>query len=409
LGAKERNATSAIKIFAAVVFCYAVMEGFSINIFSNYLVDAYNVSDRVRGLVETPRELPGIFIMFVLSALAMYSDVTLAVLSQLLCVGGLLVMGMMGPSFPAMIVFMVIYSTGTHLYFPLESSIGMSLSEEGKVGETLGKLKSCSTFGYFVSAIAVFFGFRSGFFDFTTKVKMPLVLAALSSAVAAVLLMSLRKALADAPKREKSKLLVKRKYVPYYMITFAYGCQKRIRLVFGLWVFVKLLGYKADFTALLLIASAAVGMVLSAQFGKLLDRLGLRNALLFEGAYIMFMFGAFGVLSRMLALADGPPSTLLLGISILIFIGSDATRFFEMFHAYTMRCIAERPEDITPSLSVGQAVDHVMAMAISPLFGIVWAVWGPHWVFWMASASALFQLAAGWHFSRPCNLPEEAA
>jgi hypothetical protein len=49
-----------------------------------------------------------------------------------------------------------------------------------------------------------------------------------------------------------------------------------------------------------------------------------------------------------------------------------------------------------------------MAMAISPLFGIVWAVWGPHWVFWMAAASALFQLAAGWHFSRSCNLPEEA-
>lgn len=401
----SRTSGQALKIFAAVVFCYALMEGFSINIFSNYLVDAYNVSDRMRGLIETPRELPGIFVMFILSALAMYGDVTLAVASQLLCVAGLIVMGVMGPSFATMILFMVVYSTGTHLYFPLESSIGMSLSEEGKVGHTLGKLKSCSTFGYFVSAIAVFFGFRCGVFDFTTRIKMPLVLDAFSSAVAALLLMTLRKALADAPKREKSKLLVKRKYIPYYMITFAYGCQKRIRLVFGLWVFVKLLGYKADFTALLLIVSAAVGMVLSTQFGRLLDRLGLKKAMFFESGYMMFMFGAFGVLARSFTQGNELPSPLLLGATILIFIGSDATRFFEMFHAYTMRCIAERPEDITPSLSVGQAVDHVMAMAISPFFGIVWAVWGPQWVFWMAAASALFQLYVGIYFSRLTDMP----
>lgn len=391
-------------VFSAVVFFYAVMEGFSINIFSNYLVDAYNVSDRVRGLVETPREMPGIFIMFVLSALVGYSDVTLAAISQLLCVIGLLVMGMMSPTFPAMIVFMVIYSTGTHLYFPLEAAIGMNLSEEGKVGTTLGMLKSWSTFGYFVSAIAVFFGFRSGFFDFTTPMKMPLVLAALASAIVGLLLLTLRRQLADAPKREKSKLLFKRKYVPYYLLTFAYGIQKRIRLVFGLWVFVKLLGYKADFTGLLLIISAAIGMVLSAQFGKLLDRLGFQNALLFEGVYMMAVFGIFGYFARLFSNGNVSPSPALLILTVVIFIGSDATRFFDMFHAYTMRCIADQPADVTPSLSVGLAVDHAVAMIISPIFGVVWATWGPEWVFWISAASALFQMYVGRSLSKQCDV-----
>ncbi len=391
---------NALKIFTAVVFCFALMEGFSINIFSNYLVDAFNVSDEVRGMIETPRELPGILGMFILSALVLYADVSLAIMAQALCVIGLLVMGTLSPGFEMMILFMFVYSLGAHLYFPLEASIALSLSEEGKVGATMGKIKAYSTFGYFISAIAVFFGFRSGFLDFTTPVKMPFVLGALSCATASILLLSLRKNLSGMPKREKSKLLFKRAYLPYYLITFAYGCQKRIRLVFGLWVFVKLLGYKADFTALLLIASAAVGMFLSPQFGKLLDVLGLRRAMFFESAYMILMFGVFGFFARSFAQGTVPPSPVILGVTILVFIGSDATRFFEMFHAYTMRCIAEKPGDITPSLSVGQAVDHVMAMSISPVFGIIWAAWGPEWVFWLAGASALFQLYVGLRFPR---------
>ncbi len=164
MGFKDRQPGSAIKIFAMAVFCFALMEGFSINIFSNYLVDAFNISDEVRGLIETPRELPGILGMFILSALVLYADVTLAIMAQALCIVGLLVMGVFSPDFKAMILFMFVYSMGAHLYYPLEASIGMSLSEEGKVGATLGRIKSFSTVGYFISAIAVFFGFRAAGF-----------------------------------------------------------------------------------------------------------------------------------------------------------------------------------------------------------------------------------------------------
>lgn len=222
---------NAIKIFAAAVFFFAILEGFSINIFSNYLVDAFNISDEIRGLIETPRELPGILVMFILSALVMFSDISLAIAAQILVMIGLLVLGVFSPTFSAMIAFMFVYSMGTHLYYPLEAAIGMSLAEEGKVGTTLGKIKVYSTFGYFVSAIAVFFGFRSGFFSFSTPIKMPFVVAAVCGGISAFLLLSLRKNLMGMQKREKSKLLVKKEYIPYYMITFAYGCQKRIRLV----------------------------------------------------------------------------------------------------------------------------------------------------------------------------------
>jgi MFS family permease len=400
LEANNQPAKSALKIFTAAVFFFAILEGFSINIFSNYLVDAFNVSDQMRGLIETPREFPGILSMFILSAFVVFSDVSLAIVAQCLCIVGMLVLGTLSPSFEVMILFMFVYSMGSHLYYPLEASIGMSLAKDGEVGKTLGKIKSFSTFAYLLSAIAVFFGFRSGIFDFTAPIKLPFVLAAISCGVSVFMMLSLRKNLLQMPRRKKSKLLVKREYVPYYLITFAYGCQKRIRLVFGLWVFAKLLGYKADMTAILLIASAAVGMFLSPYLGKLLDRLGLRRAMIFESVYMMVVFGIFGLFAKGFAADNAPPTLIVLILTIVVFIGSDATRFFEMFHAYTMRSIARDPSDITPSLSVGQAVDHVMAMSISPIFGIIWAAWGPHWVFWLAGASALIQLFVGLHFPK---------
>jgi hypothetical protein len=115
---------------------------------------------------------------------------------------------------------------------------------------------------------------------------------------------------------------------------------------------------------------------------------------------MIIVFGIFGLFAKGFAADNAPPTLFILILTIVVFIGSDATRFFEMFHAYTIRSIAKDPSDITPSLSVGQAVDHVMAMSISPIFGIIWAAWGPHWVFWLAGASALVQLFVGLHFPK---------
>ena len=74
----EAQLKRVFRLFLCCVFCYGIVEGFSLNIFSNFFKDAYNVSDQVRGWIETPRESPGVFCMFYLPALAAFADVRLA-------------------------------------------------------------------------------------------------------------------------------------------------------------------------------------------------------------------------------------------------------------------------------------------------------------------------------------------
>ena len=59
--------------------------------------------------------------------------------------------------------------------------------------------------------------------------------------------------------------------MPYYLTLVAYGCQKRIKLVFGPWIIFELMGKGADTVALLGIVTSFIGAFFSKYLGKLLD------------------------------------------------------------------------------------------------------------------------------------------
>ena len=67
---------------------------------------------------------------------------------------------------------------------------------------------------------------------------------------------------------------------------------------------------------------------------------------------------------------------------------------FNMAHSFLMRKIALDPSEVTQCLSVGLSFDHVLAVAASYLFGLVWAAWGPQWVFFLAAACSVLLFAA---------------
>ena len=65
-----------------------------------------------------------------------------------------------------------------------------------------------------------------------------------------------------------------------------------------------------------------------------------------------------------------------------------------MVHSFLMRSIALDPEEVTETLSVGLSVDHIMAISVSPVMGIIWAKFGVSYVFYLAALSCVLQLTA---------------
>ena len=182
--------------------------------------------------------------------------------------------------------------------------------------------------------------------------------------------------------------------MPYSMVTLAYGCQKRIRIVFAPWVIIKLLGQGADTVALLTIVTYFARTLTAPAIGRLLDQLGVKKMLWAEAVYIATSFSIMGILAGMLS-----EGTFYMGDwqTWLVFCAYVLCVLFEQFsmvHSYMMRAIALDSGEVTRTLSVGLSVDHVMAIIASPVMGLIWNTWGVQYVFYLAAVSVVFQIIA---------------
>ncbi len=384
----------AVRLFTLVVICVGLADGLGAKIFSNYYNEVFHITAVQRGFLEIPRESPGILCMLLVAALSSLGNIWMGMIAQLLSMIGLVVMGCMSPTYGVMLCFLFVQSLGSHFFMPLNDAIAMDLAEKGKVGTGLGRFKGVATMSAMVAACVIFVGFRVGLFTFEDRVILPFILAAALTAAAIALLAAMLPVMGRSSAVNGRGLLIRREYMPYYMVTLAYGCQKRIRIVFAPWVIINLLGQGADTLALLTIVVHLVGTWMAPQIGKLLDHLGVKKTLWAEAVYILVTFTLMGLVAGMLA--DG---TLTSGgwQSWVVFAAYVVCMLFDQFgmvHSFMMRSIALEPSEVTRTLSVGLGVDHVMAIVASPIMGMIWEGLGVQYVFYLAALSALLQIAA---------------
>ena len=385
----------AVRLFALVLACAALANGLGSNIFSNYFNEVFHIDSVQRGFIEVPRESPGILCMVLVACLGFMGNVWMSFVAQILMLVGFVVMGVFSPGYSTMLIFLFLHSLGQHFFMPLNDTISMDLGKNGQEGAALGRFKGVSALFNMISATAIFVGFRVGFFSFDTPVILPFVLAAVATAAAAVLLVMMVPLMKGVGRRATNhKLLFRRRYMPYYMVTLAYGCQKRIRIVFAPWVIIQLMGQGADTVALLTIATHLVGTWMSPLIGRMLDKLGVRRMLWVEAIYIAITFCIMGVMAGMIQNGTFGLGGWQVWVVFAAYVLCVLFEQFNIVHSYMMKSIALDPGEVTQTLSVGLSVDHVMAIIASPILGLVWNGWGAGFVFFLAALSVLFQLAA---------------
>ena len=393
------------RLFLAAIILLTVAQGLSSSVFSNYFKEVYQVDSVQRGFLEIPREMPGVLCVVVISLLGSMGNVSMAFIAYGLSCLGLLFLGLLSPSYGIMMIFLFIASLGEHMMMPLRDSIAIDLSKEGKTGTFLGKLKGRMLFASMMTSLAVFIGFRVGIFWFGQGMIPSFCLALVIAAVGAGFILKLKKECPElnVPQRhkqasgQKEKHSFKKKYLPYYVVTAVYGCQKRVRIVFGPWIIIELLAKGADTLALLGIAAHFAGSLFAPLIGRFLDRYGVKKALVLEGCGIASIFAFSGwvagnIAGETLGTVGAP-----LFVAYLVYILINLTDHFNTVHTFLMKQLADDPADVMENLSFGLSVDHVIAVVLSGGLGILWQTWGPQYVFYIAAAASLVQVCvAGW-------------
>lgn len=380
-------------LFFIMISAAALGNGLSDSVYSNYFKEAYNVTATQRALIEIPRELPGLLCALIIASLSMLGDVKISLIAQVLACAGLTALGLFTPSYGVMLIFLFINSMGMHLFMPLSDSIGMALAEPGQVGRRIGQYASLKMMFGLAAGLTVFFGFRFSWFSFHTPVNLLFLLGA-GAFVIAILAAALlvRHEAASKPVRRRTRLVFRRQYRWFYLLTMLHGVQKQIAYVFGAWVIVDLLLKGADIMSLLLIATSFISIFFMRGIGRWIDRYGIRrmmflDAFTFIFIYIIYGFVVWGITARVLPDAGWP----VLFIYALFVLDRLSMQIGVVKSVY-LRQIAVTKEEITNVLSTGISLDHIVSILAAQLSGLVWTFLGPQWVFFLAAFFSLGNL-----------------
>ncbi len=382
-----------LKLYFAILALTAFALGITSNVISNFFKDAYDVTAYQRGFLEFPRELPGIISIFVIAGLSFLSDIRISIIAQVLSFIGIAILGFTTPTYNVMIILVFINSMGMHLFFPLQDSIGLDLAEKDNIGKRLGQFKGFFTGVQMLAAMFVFWGFREGFMSFETPFKLTFVIAAAMFLAIIIMLVVLERWVRiDKPHVKQNGYVFRKAYKYYYVLIILFGVQKQIMMVYGPWVLIDLLSKKADTISILTVIGSFIGIFFIPAVGKWLDRFGVRKLLFADAISFIGVYLVYGLLC--VGYINGSIQTAGLGVVLAyaIFIIDRMSSQMGIVRTVYLRKIAITPSDITPTLTLGQSMDHAVSIVCAYLGGVIWSLWGPQYIFFIAAWFSLINL-----------------
>jgi MFS family permease len=348
------------------------------SIFNNYLKDVFNLDVARRTFLEFPREMPGFLVSIFVASLAILGEVRIAFIANLAASAGMMALGWIPSSFALMVSSVFIFSAGQHVFMPLGNAIGMGFAAKGREGSMLGRISSISTIALLCGTL-VLLGLLK-FFNLSYRAAFSTGSILYLAAALALLAMSPRKA-----EGQPRRMVFKRRYARYYVISVLYGARKQLFITFGPWMLVDLFKQPVQTMTLLFLVISVVGIGAMPLVGKLTDRFGPRAVLGAEALVTIAVCFIYAFAPELL-----PPGVALLVVSGCYVVDQAANAVSLSRAIYVSQIVAD-PADLSPTLSIGISIDHIVSMFLPMLGGLAWKSAGERgyrWVFLGGAAVA---------------------
>jgi len=332
---------------------------------TNYLKENFQMLILQRSALEFPRELPGLLVAVIIASLYSLGDMRIAVIANILAAMGMFALGIIPPEYSLVVITIFIYSMGQHIYMPLSNSIGMSFASSGQLGRKLGQVSAANTAALVISGIILWALFNFLHISYTTSFSI----GAVSFLIAAMLLSMIKPA---KTVKKQIRYIFRKEYRLYYWLCVLFGARKQIFITFGPWVLVDIFKEPVTTMALLFFIVSVIGIFTKPFIGHLIDKVGEKFVLSSEA--IAFFFVCLGY-----AFAEDMFShTFALLLVNTCYVLDQALSSVSMARATYLKKIALADEDVSPTLSLGTSIDHVVTMFLPIIGGLVWYNNGSH-------------------------------
>jgi hypothetical protein len=338
---------------------------------NNFAIERAAFSGAEMGVLQSLREIPGFLAFAVVFVILIMREQTLAFWSLLLLGLGTAITGVF-PTVVGLYITTVIMSLGFHYYATMETSLALQWLPKERAPEMLGKIIAAGSFTSLAAYAIIFLGLKLAGLDYAW------VYAAGGGLTIAMALLAWF-AFPKFPARVKQRktLVLRRRYWLFYGLTFLSGARRQIFVVFAGFLMVEKFGYSAAAITLLYLVNCGINIWLAPKIGRLIARWGERRALTFEYIGLVGLFTAYAFVQNATVAAS------LYIIDHLFFALAIAIDTY-------FQKIAD-PADIAASAGVSFTINHIAAVVLPAVLGIVWLV-SPPTVFLTGAALAMGSL-----------------
>lgn len=319
---------------------------------NNFAVETAHLSADQIGLVQSLREVPGFLSMLVIYALFLFTEQRAAALAIVILGCGVGLAGFF-PTLWGLSLTTLVWSLGFHAYGPLSQSLTLQHFTTREAPVVLSRFRSLAALGNIAVGIGIYFlADTLGYTELFALAGALVVLAGVWGLW--------RNPQGNAVTPQKKKMYLRRRYWLYYLLTFLEGSRRQIFVVFAVYLLVKRFDFSVQAVTALFVINNAINFFLNPMIGRAINRFGERQLLSIEYAGMIVVFLTYA----------GTNSYIVAGIMyVLDFIFFN---FSVAVQTYYQKIAA--PEDMASGMAMGFTINHIAAIVVPVLGGLLWMV-----------------------------------
>ncbi|WP_394138821.1 MFS transporter [Vibrio chagasii] len=339
---------------------------------NNFVIEKANFDGADIGLLQSVREIPGFLAFTVVFVLAFIREQRFMLVSLAMLTIGTAITGLF-PSLTGLLFTTILMSTGFHYFETLKQSLSLQWLSKEEAPEMLGKMIS-------VGALASLLTYGS-IWVMLEQLKLDFVwVYGITGGLGFILVLVMTFGFPEfqTKTQQNKKLVLRKRYWLYYALTFMSGARRQIFTVFAGFLMVEKFGYSAADVTLLFLINYLFNFLFAKRIGKFIGVVGERKALIFEYVGLIGVFVGYGLVQ------SAEWAAALYVVDHLFFALALAIKTY-------FQKIAD-PADMASTAGVSFTINHIAAVVIPVVFGVIWLS-SPATVFYIGAAMAAVSLA----------------
>jgi hypothetical protein len=321
-------------------------------LFNNFAVEVAHLQGDQVGIIQSIREVPGFLALLAVFVMMVIREHRLSVLSIVILGIGVGMTGLF-PTYVGLMLTTLTMSFGFHYYETTNQSLTLQYFDQKTSPWVFGKLRSLAAASNI--AIGIFILIISHLLNYT---QIYIVIGIFI--IAAGIWGFLQDPSSPDIVPQHKKMVFRTRYWLFYFLTFMAGARRQIFVAFAVFLLVKRFQFSIQEVTALFVINNIINYFLSPAIGRAIIRFGERKVLSLEYFSLIFIFLAY-------AFTDSKIVVALLYIFDHIFFN-----FAIAIRTYFQKVGDSR--DIAPSMAVGFTINHIAAVVIPAIGGILWMV-----------------------------------